>query len=120
MELIALLSSGKGTWGQVSGLINRGEWDKVILICPEFARESIKNFGFTKKAETYFFNFDEPIKTLVEDIKQKLKNRIEGVQVALNIASGTGKEHIAVISALLNLPVGVKFTVLTKEGIIEL
>ena len=39
MELIALLSSGKGTWSQVSGLMNYGEWDKVILIGGDFARQ---------------------------------------------------------------------------------
>jgi hypothetical protein len=120
MELVALLSSGKGTWGQVSGLISRGEWEKVILICPEFFKDSINKFDFAKNAEKYFFNFDKPIKELVEEIKTKLKDKIQGVQVALNIASGTGKEHMAVISALLNTPVGIKFVVLTKEGIIEL
>ena len=29
MELVALISSGKGTWGQVSGLIKYGEWEKI-------------------------------------------------------------------------------------------
>lgn len=39
MELIALLSSGKGTWGQVAGLMKKGEWEKVILIGDSFAKE---------------------------------------------------------------------------------
>ena len=30
MELVALLSTGKGTWAQVSGLITHGDWEKII------------------------------------------------------------------------------------------
>jgi len=37
MELVALLSSGKGTWAQISGLVKQGEWDKIILLGDEFA-----------------------------------------------------------------------------------
>lgn len=40
------------------------------------------------------------------------------MEVALSIASGTGKEHMALISALIDMPVGIKFTALTKDGII--
>ena len=43
---------------------------------------------------------------------------IDGTEVALSIASGDGREHMALISALLSLPVGVRFTALTKDGVI--
>ena len=39
MELIALISSGKGTWGQVAGVINNHDWDKIILIGSDFAKK---------------------------------------------------------------------------------
>ena len=39
MELVALLSAGKGSWGQVAGLINQGEWDNIILIGSDFAEK---------------------------------------------------------------------------------
>ena len=44
--------------------------------------------------------------------------QIKGTEVALSIASGEGKEHMALISALLSLPAGIRFTALTREGII--
>jgi hypothetical protein len=47
MELVALLSSGKGTWAQVSGLIKYGEWDKIIVLGDTFA----KDFSSEKKFE---------------------------------------------------------------------
>jgi len=120
MELVALLSAGKGTWGQVAGIINRGQWEKVFLVCPEFMTSRVKTFDFTKNSELISVNFDRPIKEVVENLKEKFKGKFSGMEVGLSIASGEGKEHMALISALINLPVGIKFIVLTKDGILEL
>lgn len=119
VELVALLSSGKGTWGQVAGLINRGDWEKVLLVCSKFASSKIKKFEFSKKAEIITIDFDRPILEVIEELRKKLKGKFVGVEVALSIASGEGKEHMALISALLSLPVGIKFVALTRDGIIE-
>jgi hypothetical protein len=116
MELIALLSSGKGTWGQVAGLINRGEWENIILIGSEFAEK----FNCDKKHEFIRVKTSQPLVDLKAEIEKKLKNKIKGTEVALSIASVNGKEHMALISSLLSIPVGVRFTALTKEGIIYL
>lgn len=116
MELIALLSTGKGTWSQVSGLIKFGEWDNVIVLGSDFA----KDFKHDRKFEFIKVDLDKKLKDLKEDFSQKLKGKIDGTEVALSIASGNGKEHMALISALLNLPVGIRFAALTKEGVIDL
>ena len=116
MELIALLSTGKGSWAQVSGLMTYGEWDKIILLGGDFA----KDFKHNKKFEFIKVNLDERLKDLKEDFTKKLKGKIDGTEVALSIASGNGKEHMALISALINLPVGIRFAALTKEGVIDL
>lgn len=116
MELVALLSTGKGTWAQVSGLMTHGEWDKIILIGSDFAKDfkHAENFEFIK------VDLDKKLKDLQEDLLQKLKGKIAGTEVALSIASGDGKEHMALISALINSPVGIRFAALTKEGVIDL
>lgn len=116
MELVALLSTGKNTWNQVSGLINHGEWEKVIILGDEFA----KKFSSEKKFEFIKINLDKKIKDLREEFLKKLKGKINGTEVALSIASGYGKEHMALISALINLPVGIRFAALTREGVIDL
>ena len=116
MELIALLSSGKGSWAQVSGLMKYGEWEKVILIGDEFA----KKFTHEKPFEFIKVDFGKRIADLRDDLSKKIKGKIDGVEVALSIASGDGKEHMALISALINLPVGIRFAALTKEGVIDL
>ncbi len=116
MELIALLSTGKGSWGQVAGLIKHGEWDKIILVGNDFAKQftSEKEFEFIK------VDLDKKLKDLKEELSTKLKGKFEGTEVALSLASGDGKQHMALISALINLPVGIRFAALTKEGVIDL
>jgi len=116
MELIALLSSGKGTWAQVAGLIKKGDWDKIFLFGDTYAK------NFTCDKETTFITIDsnKPIRILKDEIQTKLKGKLSGFEVALSVASGTGKEHMALISALINIPVGIKFVVLTKDGIFEI
>lgn len=116
MELVALLSTGKGTWAQVSGLMKHGDWDKIILIGSDFA----KDFKHEKKFEFIKVDLNKKIKDLQQDLKSKLKGKFSGTEVALTIASGDGKEHMALISALINLPVGIRFAALTKEGVIDL
>ena len=116
MELVCLLSSGKGTWAQVSGLMTHGEWDKVILLGSDFA----KNFSHQKPFEFIQVDLNKKIKELQQEFKDKLRGKIEGTETALSIASGDGKEHMALISALINLPVGIRFAALTKEGVIDL
>ncbi len=116
MELVALLSSGKGTWAQVSGLMNGREWEKIVLLGDDFSKQftSKKDFEFIK------IDFKKRLKELQDEISKKLKGKFDGTEVALTIASGTGKEHMALISALINLPVGIRFFALTRDGIIDL
>jgi len=116
MEFIALLSSGKGTWAQVSGLIKYGEWEKIILLGDDFA----KQFTCEKPFEFIKVDLDKKLKDLRDEFSQKLKGKIDGTEVALSIASGDGKEHMALISALINSPVGIRFAALTKDGVIDL
>lgn len=116
MELVALLSTGKGTWSQISGLINHGDWEKVIILGDEFA----KKFSSEKKFEFIKVDLNKKIKDLKEEFLKKLKGKLNGTEVALSLASGDGKEHMALISALINLPVGIRFAALTREGVIDL
>jgi hypothetical protein len=93
-----------------------GEWDNILVLGDEFGA------GFThdKKFEFIKVDLTKKIKELKEEFSKKLKGKIKGTEVALSIASGDGKEHMALISALINLPVGIRFAALTKDGLVDL
>ncbi len=117
VELVACLSTGKGTWGHVSRLINDGTWDNVVLLTNEFGKE---NFTNEKNALLLVVDARQPLLDLTAAVHEALKGKIKGTEVAVNLVSGDGKEHMALLTALLKLGLGIRFVALTKEGIKEL
>ena len=115
-DLIACLSTGKGTWAHVSQLMAQEDCNKVFLVTNDFGLR----FDTQGKGEFVVTNFDKGIDSMVEDIVKQLKGRLKGFEVALNLASGSGKEHMAIISALMKLGAGFRLVVLTKEGVKEI
>ena len=97
-----------------AGISNSIRWlfTGISLFAKQFTCE--KPFEFIK------VDLDKKLKDLRDEFSQKLKGKIDGTEVALSIASGDGKEHMALISALINLPVGIRFAALTKDGVIDL
>jgi len=116
-ELITCLSTGKGTWGHVSRLIQDGEWEKVFLITNDFGKE---NFSAEENSEFLVVDPNQGLRELRDNMYNQLKDKITGTEVGINIVSGTGKEHMALVSAVLKLGVGVRLVALTQEGVKEL
>lgn len=115
--LVACLSTGKGTWGHVGRLIEDESWDSIILITNEYGKE---NFNKNGKTELVPVNFSAGMKELRGEIHNALKERVKDAEVGVNFVSGSGKEHMAFISALLKLGVGIRLVALTKEGVEEI
>ena len=116
-DLVACLSSGEKSWAHVERLIKEENWSKVFVITNDFSR---KNFKPEKKVEFVVVDFQKPVSTLIENIKKGLNGKITDFEVALNLVSGNGKEHMAILSALLKLGIGVRLMAVTKDGIREL
>ena len=116
-ELIACLSTGKGTWGHVNRLIEEKDWERVFLITNDYGKE---NFTASDKTVLIAVNANRGMRELRDEIKERLKEQIKGTEVAVNFVSGTGKDHMALISALLQLGVGIRLVALTKEGVEEI
>ena len=57
---------------------------------------------------------------LIEKIKNALKGRISGLEIALNLYSGEGKEHMAILAALIQLGIGFRLVIATEQGIKEI
>ena len=115
-SLIACLLSGKGTWAHVSKLIEEQEWDSIFLITNEFG---VKNFQPKKKVNYILIDSNKFLSEIVKDIKSQLEGKINDLEVAVNLISGTGKEHMALISALTKLGLGIRLIALTPKGIQE-
>jgi hypothetical protein len=116
-DLVACISAGEKSRAHVARLINGMEWNNIFLITDGNGKE---NFKPDKQANFIVVDFQKPVFELIEDIIKGLKGKITGLEVALNLVSGSGKEHMAILSALLKLGVGIRLMAVTKEGIREL
>ena len=116
-ELVACLSTGKGTWGHVNRLIDDIQWDKVILFTNAYGKE---NFTANAKTEVIVIDPEQGLKELRDVMFNELKAKVKSAEIAVNFISGTGREHMALMSAALRLGVGVRLFALTKEGAEEI
>ncbi|HLG23948.1 MAG TPA: hypothetical protein VI564_03405 [Candidatus Nanoarchaeia archaeon] len=116
-DLIACVSSDSKGWNHITRLIEEGEWNKVFLVCEDGPRQKFKQSG---KIEFIAVDFSKPVFDLINDISSGLRYKINDMEVALNIVSGNGKEHMALLSAVLKLGVGIRLVAVTKEGIKEI
>ncbi len=120
-ELVAFLSTGKGSWGHVNMLLNgfNGEkWDKIFLLTNEFG---MKNFPPREDVELIQLNIETSLANLSEEIQAKLKEKINGMEIGVNFFSGEGKEHMALISALMKMGLGFRLVDLDdSKSVVEL
>ncbi len=105
-SLVACLSIGKGTWVSVLELAKSPSFEQVFLVCNGWTQQNFK----TQQNNVHLVLIDEqqPLSSIIEAIQTGLRGKIADTEVALNLFSGTGKEHMAVLSALLKLGLGVR------------
>lgn len=116
-SLVACLSTGKGTWGHVARLISDQEWESMFLITNDFGKENFKVEG--KELTFIIMESKGGLIEMRNNLIEKLKDKLQG-DVAVNLVSGTGKEHTAILGALLKLGIGIRLVAVTKEGIEEI
>ena len=114
MDLVAFLGKDRENWGQVVALLKRLDHERAILI----KARGTESFPLIGRAEIIEVSSDKPLLDLKKEIISKIRERIGiGFEVSLSLASGNGKEHMALLSALLSIPVGVRLVIYTKEGV---
>lgn len=114
-DLIVFLGEGKGTWGHVLKVIEDSQFSKTYVITQEFFKDKI---NIQKEHETIVINAEKPMAELISELKNYFKDKFFG-DVAVNLFSGTGKEHMALLSTLLQVGAGVRLVALTQEGVKE-
>ena len=114
---IACLLSGKGTWSEVLKIVNAKEWNKVFLITNDFGKQNFQNNNPLVELIVVDSYYPDP-SSLTKSIIKHLQGKINDFEIALNFASGTGKEHMALMEAILEL--GLNFRLVTlKNGEVE-
>lgn len=114
MNLVACVGTDRENWGQITALINRMESEQVVLICNGAADD----FPTNERCVVIHIDSTQPLLELKQTLIDKLKPVLgKDFEVALSLASGSGKEHMALVAALLNIPVGIRLVVYTKQGI---
>lgn len=117
-NLVACVSSGgKGTWLHVAKLCEEVEWDNIFIISNQEGKD---NFKCKKDINFILIDENKTISELRDHIKTNLNGKINDTEMAVNIVSGSGKEHMALLSALLKLGLGIRLMALTREGIQEI
>jgi 5S rRNA maturation endonuclease (ribonuclease M5) len=116
-DLVACLSTGKGTWTGVLKLVNKSDFEKVFLVINAWTKENLK----LKKDNVCLITIDSDDKTsaIRDTITQQLDGKITGFEVAVNLDSGTGKEHTAIITALIQLGFALRFVVAEGDEVEE-
>ena len=114
--LIACLSTGKGTGTEVNKIIQSQEWNKVFLITNQFGKD---NFTPGKNTELVLIESfpDSPTTIITEQIKKQLKDKIADFEVALNFVSGSGREHMALLEAVLQLGLNFRLVTLNRNNV---
>ena len=112
---LGILSTGKGTWGQVAHIIDNVEYDKVYLISNEWAQDK---FTCTKKINWIIIDPRKGFSEILEDIEAQWPKEIVD-ELDINIHSGSGKEHSAILAILKKKKINFKIITINAEGIIK-
>lgn len=113
-DLIAVLGVGKGTWTQVTALMNAEKWENVYLVTNEFGKEKFSSGNAKMIVLDENLSIEEMKNKIISELKDKLK-----LEAAVNLVSGSGKEHMALLAALMSLGVGLRF-VIENNGVKEI
>ena len=115
--LVACLLTGKGTWNEVTKLIQNADWEHVYLITNTFGQQ---NYTSPKKDKTTLLivNEETDIQTIINTLHTAFSSLFG--EVAVNISSGSGKVHMAAISALLKSGAGIRFVIPTEQSFSEI
>ena len=114
MEFVTYVSDDKDGIGQITALIKRIECDKIVCVCASGFELPFEDSRIAKVE----VDLSKPLQGLRDEMKEKMKKILSNdFEVALSLACGKGKEHMALVSALLNIPVGVRLVAFTKSGI---
>ena len=97
--------------------MRQGDFEETILITNDFGKDK---FTAETDVSLVVVDFSAPVHALQDTLLRELRPKIKGTQVALNMISGGGPEHMALLSALLNIGVGIRLVMGGEDAFEEL
>jgi hypothetical protein len=117
------LDMGANTWTNLNKIIHSELFDKIYLVTNDFG---IKNYVKPHvkphiSITLVQLDFNKASEDLVPELyvilkKHFMQDKVQDLDMAVNITSGTGKEHSVVISTLMKLGYGIRLVDLDKDG----
>lgn len=121
-HLIACIGSGEGV-NDVNKIIESKLFNKVYLITSDFGEQNyiVPHVDTSVKMHFVKLDFSKPSEEIVPELytilkKHFMNDKVQDLDMALNITLGTGKEHSIVISTLMKLGYGIRLVDLDKDG----
>ncbi|MBI4154273.1 hypothetical protein HY501_02975 [Candidatus Woesearchaeota archaeon] len=115
-HLVALLSTGKGTWAEVAQLMKAEKWEKIFLVTNDFG---VQNFKHEVQHELVVIDPNRDVSEIKNDILKQLKDKLS-IDTGVNLMSGSGKEHTALLAALFSLGTSVRFVTMKGNAMAEI
>ncbi len=113
-SLIACIGTDPKTWEYIDRLINGAAWESVYLLAAHGVA-----YSPSKPANIITIDTKQPLQSVIGEIKTRLDGKIIDTEVAVNMSLGSGKEHMALISAIIKLGLGIRLVAYTLEGVKE-
>jgi len=115
--LICCLGLGKGTWIPVMNVIKSADWEQLIIITNPFFKDKLPTLEHPNK-KVIAVEEQKSLQELIQMLTQSMNLAFAG-DVALNFFSGSGKEHMAILSAVLRSGCGVRLVEADEKGLHE-
>ena len=121
-HLITCIGHDKDSWDAVTRIINSQVFDIIYIVTDVFGKNSFLLNNPKAVTIAYILVDDnDPIDKLNDDIYNSLKkgfgnDKLIDLEIALNISSGVGRLHAALISAVMKLGYGIRIIEIDKDG----
>ena len=116
-DLITCLSVGKGTWNEVRNVIEKEKWRKVFIITNEFGKQK---YAPVRDTEFIVVDARRSLTELIDAVKEGIGDKVDGTEVGLNITSGSGKEHMAILGAIIKSGLSFRLVALDSDKLMHI
>lgn len=113
-DLIACCGNDKGL-KHLELLIEKQDWNNVVVVSSE---KVVLNCS--KKIDFISVDSKKQLSELSLELRQKLRGKLTDFEVGVSLFSGSGKEHMALMSALIQSGIAIRFVAITPDGVKEI